>query len=80
MLEVSWQRRWSAYITTVPDNRKSLAHRNTACKIAQLYRTLPKAACALVTQVRTEKIGLNTFLVDRKVPEYLSYCICGYQR
>jgi hypothetical protein len=80
MLEASWQRRWSAYIATVPANRKSLAHGNTGRKMAQLYGTLPKAACALVTQVRTEKIGLNAFLADRKVPGYLPYCTCGYQR
>jgi exonuclease III len=79
-LEASWQRRWSAYIATVPTGRKSLAHKDRNCKIAQLYGTLPKAACALVTQIRTEKIGLNAFLADRKVPGFLPYCTCGYHR
>ena len=80
MLEMSWQRRWSAYIATVPADRKSLAHRDIDRKIAYLYGTLPKAAYALVTQIQTEKIGLNAFLADRKVPGYLLYCICGYHR
>jgi hypothetical protein len=35
---------------------------------------------ALVTQIRTEKIGLNGFLTDRKVSGYSPECLCGWLR
>jgi hypothetical protein len=35
---------------------------------------------ALVTQIRTEKIGLNAFLTTMKVPGYTAACDCGWGR
>jgi hypothetical protein len=34
----------------------------------------------LVTQIQTEKIGLNGFLLDRKVPKYSPACGCRWSR
>ena len=33
---------------------------------------------ALITQIRTEKIGLNAFLTTMKVPGYTATCDCGW--
>jgi hypothetical protein len=35
---------------------------------------------ALITQIRTEKIGLNGFLTERHVPGYSPECPCGWSR
>ena len=81
MRKDSWQRRWTAYLASIPNDRtRSPAQEDTGRNRAQLHVTLPKATSALITQIRTEKIGLNAFLADRKVPGYLPGCPCGYQR
>ena len=36
--------------------------------------------CSLITQIHTEKIGLNAFLAEHRVPEYLAQCPCGWRR
>jgi hypothetical protein len=80
-LKESWQRRWTAYLASIPNDRtRSPAQEDTGRNRAQLHVSLPKATSALITQIRTEKIGLNAFLADRKVPGYLPGCPCGYQR
>ena len=35
---------------------------------------------ALITRMRTEKIGLNAFLVEGRLPGYSPGCPCGFQR
>jgi len=47
---------------------------------SEIHKGLSKATSALITQIRTEKIGLNGFLSDRKVPGYSPTCSCGWQR
>ena len=59
----SWEGRWMAYLQQTPEGRKAPAHRDTRKTRSQLHVTLSKATSALVTQIRTEKIGLNTFLI-----------------
>ena len=34
----------------------------------------------MITQIRTEKINLNTFLTDRHVPDKLVSCTCEWTR
>ena len=46
----------------------------------RLHATLPKPHSSLLTQIRTEKIGLAAFLHQRRVPGFESpACPCGWQ-
>ncbi len=80
-LEKGWEERWTAYLQSIPAGRRRspaqvVANRNQS----DIHKGLPKATSALITQIRTEKIGLNAFLSDRKVPGYSPTCPCGWQR
>jgi exonuclease III len=80
-LEKGWEERWTAYLQTIPAGRlKSPAQVVTNSNRPDIHKGLSKATSALITQIRTEKIGLNGFLSDRKVPGYLPTCPCGWQR
>ena len=46
------------------EERRILAHKDTRETKSQLHVNLSKATSALVTQIRTEKIGLNAFLAQ----------------
>lgn len=46
----------------------------------QRYKYLTAAEAAIYIQIRTEKIGLNGFLKDRKVPNINAECSCGWER
>jgi hypothetical protein len=35
---------------------------------------------SLLTQIRSEKIGLNAFLTDRHVPGFTAACDCGWRQ
>ena len=76
----SWERRWEGYLRRIPEGRKSPAHRDTRKTRSQLHVTLSKATSALITQIRTEKIGLNAFLTQQHVPGYIANCSCGWER
>src|SRR5947209_2325171 len=41
---------------------------------------ISKATSSLITQIRSEKIGLNAFLTDRHVPGFTAACDCGWRR
>ena len=76
----SWDKRWEAYLQQTPEARKAPAHRDTRKTRSQLHVTLSKATSALVTQIRTEKIGLNAFLARQRVPGYTASCSCGWEQ
>src|SRR5271154_1361750 len=48
--------------------------------MSQLHVTLSKAINALVTQIKTEKIGLNAFLTQRRILGFTASCSCGWAR
>jgi hypothetical protein len=79
--ERSWEMRWTAYLNTLPDNRtRPPALAETDRNRTQIYEGINKSMCSLITQIRTEKIGLNAFLADRRVPGYTAQCPCGFRR
>lgn len=81
MCEDSWERKWTAYLRTLPANSpQTPAQKDRRRNRSQLHETFSKATSALVTQIRTEKIGLNAFLTERRVPGYSATCPCGWQR
>ena len=43
-------------------------------KVEQLYNNVNKFTYSLIIQIRTEKIGLNTFLIDRRISRYTIQC------
>lgn len=48
---------------------------------ARLHDNRPKAHSALLTQLRTGKIGFNQFLCERRIPEITTgTCSCGLRR
>ncbi|KAH7548710.1 hypothetical protein BM1_10880 [Bipolaris maydis] len=50
-------------------------------KALKLHENLSKRESALLVQMRTEKVGLNDFLFDRRMPEVVSArCECGERR
>jgi hypothetical protein len=77
----SWERRWTAYLNSTPHGRtKPPSLLVTERKGEQIYENINKATCSLISQIRTEKIGLNTFVADRRVPGYPVQCPCGWRR
>jgi hypothetical protein len=79
--ERSWEIRWTAYLNTLPDNRtRPPALAETDRNRTQIYEGINKSTCSLIAQIRTEKIGLNAFLADRRVPGYTAQCSCGWRR
>ena len=58
------------------DRRKISLHKSPFL----LHRNLIRAQSSLAMQIRSEHMGLNSYLYRRKVPEVLSPgCPCGYQ-
>src|SRR5271156_5338120 len=79
--KTSWDKKWTAYLNAIPADRvKSPSQLDTGRKRSQLHTGLSKPMSALITQIRTEKIGLNAFLADRRVPGYTAACTCGWPR
>jgi hypothetical protein len=76
----SWEERWESYVRQVPVDKRTPAHRDIRESRSQLHATLSKATSALVTQIRTEKIGLNAFLLKQRVPGYTAACQCGWRQ
>ena len=79
--EGNWNRLWEAYLRALPAGRpRTVAQTDTRRKRSETHAGFSKPMTALVTQIRTEKIGLNGFLTDRKVPGYSPECLCGWSR
>ncbi|RKL20549.1 hypothetical protein BFJ72_g15022 [Fusarium proliferatum] len=74
----SWERNW------VAETRGRASFRHTprpSRKVLDLHDGLHKRQSALLTQLRTEKIGFKDFLYNRKVPGVTSNrCFCGSDR
>lgn len=76
-----WDKLWTAYLATIPPGRtRSPAQSATTSYDPQIHFKLSKATTSLVTQIRTEKIGLNAFLAGRHVPDKTAPCPCGWAR
>jgi hypothetical protein len=79
--ESNWNRLWEAYLRALPAGRpKTVAQTDTRRNRPEIHVGFSKPMTALVTQIRTEKIGLNGFLTDRQVPGYSPECPCGWSR
>ncbi|KAI8405763.1 hypothetical protein FOFC_13224 [Fusarium oxysporum] len=74
----SWERHW------ISETRGRASFRHTpkpSRKVLDLHDGLSKKHSSLLTQLRTEKIGLKDFLYNRKVPGISSNrCPCGSDR
>jgi hypothetical protein len=81
MVRKSWEARWTAYLASIPPERsRTPAQTATALKPLQLHAGLSKATSSMVTQIRTEMIGLRAFLYVRRVPNIQPECQCGWPR
>jgi Reverse transcriptase (RNA-dependent DNA polymerase) len=77
----SWDKLWTAYLATIPPGSvKSPAQLVTTSYSPEIHSKVSKATSSLITQIRTEKIGLNAFLTDRRVPDKQATCTCGWLR
>ena len=52
--------------------------RDDSLKDPHLHNNLSRAESSLATQLRTEKVGLNAFLAQQRVPGVAPSCTCGY--
>jgi len=81
MTNKSWEKRWTAYLRQLPANgSRTPAQEETKGNRSRLHTGLSKPMSSLITQIRTEKIGLNAFLADRYVPGRIPTCDCGSER
>ena len=77
----SWDKLWTAYLAIIPlETVKSPAQQSTSSYTPKIHFHISKATSSLITQIRTEKIGLNAFLTDRHVPDKQATCTCGWPR
>jgi hypothetical protein len=83
-LEERWTERWneqSAKAALLRRGNAATAELPPDPHILKLHTGLHKAESSLLIQLRTEKIGLRAFLVERKVPTVPSpQCECGQGR
>jgi hypothetical protein len=77
----SWDKLWTAYLLSIPLGIvRSPAQLSSIGYRPQLHHGASKATSSLITQIRTEKIGLNAFLADRHVPDKAAICTCERSR
>jgi hypothetical protein len=77
----SWDERWTRYLNSLPpESTRTPAQGATNRNPSKLHEGISKATSSLITQIRTEKIGLNAFLTDRHVPGFTAACDCGWRR
>src|SRR5271156_313408 len=70
-----WNQRWSL---GVKGNHTRQLNAEPSPAVRRLHEGRQKAHSAILTQLRTGKIGFNAFLHERKVPTVLSpRCLCG---
>jgi ribonuclease HI len=76
------ERAWIAKWRKDTKGRATYRHTPTPTKkVLQLHEGRPKRESALLIQLRTEKIGFNDFLFNRRVPYVTSpRCDCGARR
>jgi hypothetical protein len=76
------ERAWIAKWRKDTKGRATYRHTPTPTKkVLQLHEGRPKRESALLIQLRTEKIGFNDFLFNRRVPDVTSpRCDCGARR
>ena len=76
-----WKEIWEDYQTSIPPRKiKAPAQRVTSDYYPKIHIGISKATSSLITQIRTEKIGLNAFLAERRVPNRTPRCSCGNTR
>ena len=79
--EKDWKTCWTAYLHSISDNHtRPPALQVTKRNQLQLYKNVSKPMCSLITQIHTEKIGLNAFLTEHRVLRYLAQCPCRWRR
>ena len=74
----AYPKRWKAtnIDTDETTGRKRITYRNTPSNI---HRNLSRAQSSIAVQIRSEHIGLNSYLYRRKVPGVINpKCQCGY--
>ena len=70
---------WESYQSSIPPRKiKAPAQRVTSNYYPKIHVGISKATSSLITQIRTEKIGLNAFLAERRVPNRTPKCSCGH--
>jgi hypothetical protein len=76
----AWSDSWAAYLRGV--TRPSVAQTGIIGRQRlKMHQSLRKAESSLITQIRSEKIGLASFLFHRRVPGVLSpACSCGWHQ
>jgi hypothetical protein len=76
-----WEQQWTKYLQGLPpEKRRTPATLDKSCNRTKLHEGFSKPTSAIVTQIRTEKLGLNAFLTARKVPDRTAECDCGWPR
>jgi len=76
-----WKEIWEDYQSSIPPRKiKAPAQRVTSDYYPKIHVGISKATSSLITQIRTEKIGLNAFLAERRVPNRTPRCSCGNTR
>jgi hypothetical protein len=74
-----WEQQWTKYLQSIPPAKRRLpALLDKSRDRTKLHQGFSKSMSALITQIRTEKIGLNAFLTTMKVPGYTATCDCGW--
>jgi hypothetical protein len=77
----SWDKIWTAYLASIPlGTVRAPAQLSTTGYRPQVHLGGSKATSSLITQIRTEKIGLNALLADRHVPDKVAMCTCEWSR
>ena len=77
----SWDKLWTTYLASIPlGTVRAPAQLPTTGYRPQVHLGASKATSSLITQIRTEKIGLNAFLADRHVPDKVATCTCERSR
>ena len=76
-----WREIWEDYQNSIPPEKvRSPAQMVTHDYYPKIHLGISKATTSLITQIRTEKIGLNAFLTERRVPNRTPECSCGNMR
>ena len=84
-LEETWKARWTRYQQQAReganDSKLSAAVRTMWTRGLRTKENLTRAESTVATLLRTEHIGLNDYLCQRRVPGYLKPdCECGWPR